>query len=388
MNTPVCAISKNRNIDRAVFDALSRIDIPDLNGKKVLLKPNIGRNVGENLGINTSPAVTDAVFQFLKQKFDAKFYIGDSPIIGVKCREAFKNSGYKFLMNRKDIRFLELDSRKPTVLPIPDGRILKEIKVTGYFHDFDFIVSIPVLKMHMHTGASLSFKNMKGMIYKREKVALHQLHAPEDIKQGYKELDIAIADLALAMKPDLVVIDAFYAQEGMGPSAGDRRKLDTIIASTDFLAADLAALSIVGLDMGHAPHLELIADMTDGVRSIDDIKTIPENIDAFKTDFAVPPKEIIIENNKVNLIDMGSCSACQSSVFLFLKNNKPLIDDYFAENNRLNIAIGNDIPEVPDDVFLVGNCTSCHKHKGIFLKGCPPSQTIIKEVMEKIMKGK
>lgn len=240
----------------------------------------------------------------------------------------------------------------------------------------------------MHTGASLSFKNMKGLIYKREKVALHQLHAPEEIKQGYKELDIAISDLALVIKPDLAVIDAFYAQEGMGPSAGDRKKLDTIIASTDFLAADLVALAIVGLDISHTPHLKLIADMTDGVQSISDIKTVPEKIDSFKTDFAVPPKEIIIENNKVNLIDRGSCSACQSSVFLFLKNNKSLIDDYFAENNRLNIAIGNDIPEVPNDVFLVGNCTSCHNQKGIFLKGCPPSQTIIKEVMEKILKGK
>lgn len=388
MNTQVCAISRNSNIARAVSDALSRIDLPDLNGKKVLLKPNIGRNVGENLGINTSPAVTDAVFQFLKQKFNAKFYIGDSPIIGVNCREAFKNSGHKFLMNRNDIRFLDLDRKKPTVLPIPNGRILKEIKVTGYFHEFDFIVSIPVLKMHMHTGASLSFKNMKGLIYKREKVALHQLHAPNEIRQGYKELDIAIADLAHVIKPHLAVIDAFFAQEGMGPSAGDRKKLDTIIASTDFLSADIVALSIVGLDIGHAPHLKLIADMTDGAHSIDDIKTVPENIADFKTDFAVPPKEIIIENNKVNLIERGSCSACQSSVFLFLKNNKSLIDDYFAENNRLNIAIGNSISEVPDDVILVGNCTSCHKHKGIFLKGCPPSQTIIKEVMENILKGK
>ena len=48
MGKPVCAVSRNRNIKRAVFSALSRIDLPDLNGKKVLLKPNVGRNVKRN----------------------------------------------------------------------------------------------------------------------------------------------------------------------------------------------------------------------------------------------------------------------------------------------------------------------------------------------------
>ena len=179
INKSVCAVSKNPDIKRAVFDALSQIDIPDLNGKRVLLKPNLGRNVKRNLGINTSPTVTNAVFQYLRKRFDAKFFIGDSPIIGVKSKEAFISSGYGFLMDRKDIRFINLDSRRPKILPIKDGKILKEIKLTGFIHDFDYIVSIPVLKMHMHTGASLSFKNMKGLIYKREKVKLHQLHAPK-----------------------------------------------------------------------------------------------------------------------------------------------------------------------------------------------------------------
>ena len=242
--------------------------------------------------------------------------------------------------------------------------------------------------MHMHTGASLSFKNMKGLLYKREKVTLHQLHAPRRRKRGYRELDLAIADLAIVMQPDLAVIDAHYAQEGMGPSAGDRRKLNTIIASTDFLAADLVALSLVRLDIRHVPHLELIAEQKSGVHSIRDIQTIPDDIEPFRSDFAVPPSEISIKNHKVNVIEAGSCSACQSTVFLFLKNNERLIDDYFIENDRLNIAIGNGVKEVPKETILVGNCTSCHKRRGIFLKGCPPSQTILKEVLEKRVKGK
>jgi len=382
-NRPVCAIAKDQSIRRAVFDALSRIDIPDLGGKNVLLKPNIGRNVKKNLGINTSPTVTHAVYQFLKGRFGANFFIGDSPILGVRTREAFVASGYEFLINQKALHFLDLDSRKPVVLPIKNGRILENVKVTGFFPGMDYIVSIPVLKMHMHTGASLSFKNMKGLLYKREKVKLHQLQVDDTIKRGYRELDMAIADLANVLEPDLAVIDAYYAQEGMGPSAGNRRKMNTIIASTDYLAADIVALDIVKLGIEHTPHLELISKQKSGVSSINDITTLPSDTGPYKTDFRTPPQDMKIENRMVNLFDIGSCSACLSSVFLFVSNNESLIHKYFNEYGQLNLAIGKNITDIPSGSFLIGNCADCQKHRGVFIKGCPPTQTLLKQTIER-----
>ncbi len=385
---PVCAVAKNQSIGKAVFEALSGISIPDLTGKNVLLKPNIGRNVKKNLGINTSPTVTNAVYRFLKGKFRANFFIGDSPILGVKTRQAFLSSGYRFLMDQKGLEFIDLDSRKPAVLPIKDGRILEEIKVTGFFHDMDYIVSIPVLKMHMHTGASLSFKNMKGLLYKREKVKLHQLQVDEAVRCGHRELDIAIADLAGVLKPDLAVIDAFYAQEGMGPSAGNRKKMNTIIASTDYLAADIVALDIAKLGIGHVPHLDLISKKTSGATSINDINTIPADLGPFRTDLRLPPQDIKVEHPMVNLTDIGSCSACLSSVFLFVNNNKTLIHRYYNEYGQLNLAIGKNIEAVADRAFLVGNCTDCLKSEGVFVKGCPPTQTLLKQTIEEKIQGK
>jgi uncharacterized protein (DUF362 family) len=383
---PVCSVARGKNVRKTVVEALGRIDLPDLDGKRILLKPNIGRNVPPRTGVDTNPDVTEAVFEFLSGAYDASFFIGDSPILGVDCREAFANSGHGGFLDREDIEFVDLDSRRPITLEIPDGRVLKKIKVTGYLNDFDYVVSIPVLKMHMHTGASLGYKNMKGMLYKREKVKLHQLHMPEAKEAyGHKELDLAIADLAMVLEPDLVVCDATFGLEGMGPSAGDRRRLDTVIASNDYLAADLVALAIVGLDIEHVPHLKLIAEQKGGVTSLADIATIPEDIGRFRVDFAVPPTEIVIENHMVNLLDEGSCSACQSSVYLFLKNNEALIGDYIGECGHFNIAIGSDVADVPEDTFLIGNCTVCHKDKGTFLVGCPPSQTIVMEtVREKL----
>jgi len=383
---PVCTVSRNSCIRNAVYEVLSQIKLPDLNGKNVLLKPNIGRDIAESRGINTDPSVTEAVFHFLKERYRARFFIGDSPILGVKTWRAFLSSGYETLINQKDLQFIDLDSRRPVQIPVDNGSLLKDIKVTGFFHEMDYIVSIPVLKMHMHTGASLSLKNMKGLLYKREKVKLHQLHADDSIKQGYKELDIAIADLANVIQPDLAIIDARYAQEGMGPSAGNWVEMNTIVASTDFLAADIVALNLVKLGIEHVPHLELISKRQSGVYTISDIATIPEDISPYQTDFETPPDNLKIENQMVNLVDVGSCSACMSTIYLFAKNNRPLIERYFNEYGQLNLAVGKNLTAVPAGSIIIGNCAGELQEEGVFVMGCPPTQTALKQIIEERIK--
>jgi uncharacterized protein (DUF362 family) len=385
---PICAVAKNENIFEAVFQALSGINLPDLTGKNVLLKPNVGRKAKQNTGINTSPDVVRAVFEYFKENYRANYFIGDSPIAGVVSQEAFDESGYGSLTNSKDLLYLDFDSRKPLTLNITNGRILKKIKVTGYYNDFDYIISIPVLKMHMHTGATLSLKNMKGLIYRREKVRLHQLHCSKRVTKGHKELDIAIADLASVLAPDLAIIDAYYALEGMGPSGGEPVKMNTVIASTHFLAADLAALEIAGLGIAQVPHLHLLSQKTGNPSSVAEIETYPEDLTPFICKLKTPPKEIKIQNLKINLLDFGSCSACLYSIFELLKNNEPLIQMYFNEYGQLNLAVGKDIPDPPEGTFLIGNCTIHRKKQGVFIKGCPPTRSSISEMIHKKIRTK
>jgi len=223
---PVVSLARNENIHKAVISCLDHLNIPDMTGKNVLLKPNVGREAKPRSGITTNPDVVSAVFNYLKERYKAKFFIGDSPIINTNTKMAFEKSGYSNLLKDKDLHFLDLDEPPPIVIQIPKGKILKKIKLSGYWNDFDYIISIPVLKMHMHTGASLSFKNLKGLIYGRDKISLHHLQDPELISQirgtieKIKELDIAIADLAHIIKPILSIVDASFALEGMGPSQG------------------------------------------------------------------------------------------------------------------------------------------------------------------------
>ena len=184
---PIVSITRNEDIILAVKSCLDQLKIPDLTGKNVLLKPNVGREALPNSGINTNPEVVSAIFNYLKERYNAQYYIGDSPIINTDTKKAFEKYGYSELLKDENIHFIDLDDKPPIEKEIPNGKILKSIKLTGYWKDFDYIISIPVLKMHMHCGASLSFKNLKGLIYKRNKVAVHHFQYPEIISHYNKQ---------------------------------------------------------------------------------------------------------------------------------------------------------------------------------------------------------
>ncbi len=385
---PIVSLARNSNILKSVISCLDNLIIPDMTGKNILLKPNVGRDAEPRTGINTNPDVVSAIYNYLKERYNAKFFIGDSPIINTNTQMAFEKSGYSNLLEDKDLHFLDLDEPPPIVKKIPQGKVLKKIRLTGYLNDIDYIISIPVLKMHMHTGASLSFKNLKGLIHKRDKITLHHLQAPNLIDQirdkieKVKELDIAIADLAYIIKPSLAIVDASYVQEGMGPSSGNCVRMDTIIASTNFLAADIIALALTQPEwtLQEVPHLKLISESIQNMPQTQyDIKTIPKNIQDFMKPLKPPPTSITIQYKNVNLIDIESCSACLSTVFNLLKNNKEFIDENFTPEKPLNLAIGKRMNEsdLYSDTFLIGNCTSNQEENGLFIKGCTPVESTI-----------
>ena len=381
MKKPLVAIAQNSDIAAAVKEVLDHLTLPNLTGKRILLKPNVGREADPKSAINTNPEVTKAVFEYLLNHYQAHFFLGDSPIIATQTEKAFRRSGYNDLLKDSRISFLDLDSIPPISLPLLQGKLLKEIKVTGYFNQIDYIVSIPVIKMHMHTGMSLSFKNCKGLIYNQEKIKLHHLSAPDSlIKQsgGVKELDLAIADLSFGIHPHLSVIDGSYVQEGMGPSDGTAIKRDLIVASTNFIAADFIAMKLVQPQwtIDKIPHLKLISQYHNGPKSLNQIQTIPPDIRSYQKAVLEPPTSITMKYDNVKLIDVNSCSACLSTIFLFIKYNKAFIDAHFTPEEPLTLVIGRGIHKITlyEPIFLVGNCAVNRGEKGILINGCAPVQ--------------
>jgi len=348
---------------------LSNIDLSPAKDKRVLLKPNVGRNVAPETGITTHPQVVAAAIDAFRE-YGADVAVGESPITGVTTLEAFETSGIAAVANTRNCPLLDMNIRQYVTVNIPDGLAIKSLKVCSQIAEYDIIVSIPVMKTHMHTGVTLSVKNMKGCLWRRTKVDLHML--PQLSGHKEKSLDIAIADLSSVLRPHLSIIDGTIGMEGLGPSAGNPKALGVVLAGVDAFAADSLACGIMGISAYDVPHLRMGAERGYGVINLDSIDVSPQNWKDVQSPFAPPPDELSIEFAGFTILDQQSCSACQSTLLMFLRKYGKQLRDSISDDKDIIIAIGKGHTELPHGTMCIGNCTAEHKNCGVFLSGCPP----------------
>ncbi len=373
---PYVYVTTGENVYKNTREALSKIDLSIAKGKRVLLKPNAGRNDPPETGITTNPKVVAAAIDAF-QDAGAQVAIGESPITGVKAFDALKTTGIAMVANERDCPLIDLDENKPVQYKIKDGIAIQSLKICPKIFEFDVIVSIPVIKTHMHTVVTLSVKNMKGCLWRRSKVDLHMLAPVEGI--DIKPLDIAIADMSSVLKPHLSIIDGSICMEGLGPRAGKIKKLDVVVASTDPFAADAVACSLMGIDAATIPHLKIGAERGYGIIDDDKILINPDSWRDLISPFELPPENLTFHFPGITILDEQSCSACQSTLLLFLERYGKEIFDYFPGQKNIDIAIGKGHNSVPMKTLCIGNCTVKHKKSGIFVSGCPPvSSEILK----------
>ena len=360
--------------------ALSKIDLSPAKGKRVLLKPNTGRLAAEDSGVVTNSQVVAAAIDAFREA-GAEVAIGESPIVGIKTPEAYEQCGLGVMARERNCPLIDMDERKPEVVSIPDGRAIQTLKLCADVQDFDLIVSIPVMKMHMHTVATLSIKNMKGCLWRRSKVDLHML-PPTPGYENDKSLNVAIADMASVLRPHLAIIDGTIGMEGLGPSAGSPKPVDAVVVGADPFAADAVAARIMGLTPDEIPHLRLGAEFGYGITDLKQIDVSPANWEETINPFECVPENLSIQFPDTCILDDQSCSACQSTLMLFLKRYGADMFQYLPEGN-VNIAIGKGHDELPENTILIGNCTRAHKKGGIYISGCPPvASAILNEIKE------
>jgi uncharacterized protein (DUF362 family) len=381
--SPEIHVAHGANAYANTMAVLDAVDLSPVDGKTVLLKPNIGRMAEFGTGVNTNPQVVAAAIDAFRAA-GATVAIGESPITGVKTMEAFKRSGIADVAGEKNCPLIDLDERQPVIVPVPNGRVIDSLKVCADVPEFDYVVSIPVMKIHMHTGVTLAVKNMKGCLWRRSKVDLHMLPQLEGTSD--KSLDIAIGDMASVLRPHFSIIDGSVCMEGLGPGAGTPKELNVVLAGGDAFAADAVACRLMGRHASEIPHLRIGAANGCGVIDLERIRVSPDNWQDFASDFAAPPKNLSFEFPNVEVLDRNSCSACQSTLLLFLQRFGETLADYIPANERLKIAIGKGHETLPEGTLCIGQCTVRQKEGGIFVPGCPPVGSQIYKILQQSSK--
>ena len=129
-------------------------------------------------------------------------------------------------------------------------------------------------------------------------------------------------------------------------------------------------------------HLRIGAERGYGTVDLESIDVLPDGWQDWSKPFAAPPENLTIEFPNVTVLDNNSCSACQSTLLLFLKKNRERLFDYLPKDKPLHIAIGKGHKELPEGTLCLGNCTINHRGQGIFVPGCPPVGSQIMRTIE------
>ncbi|MFH1030989.1 MAG: DUF362 domain-containing protein [Chloroflexota bacterium] len=335
-------------------------------GDIVLIKPNVCAPAEPDSPKVTNKTVCTAIADMVKEK-GGRPIIGEAPgVLDPDSEKCFKATGYDKL---RELGYEVMDLKgkdTPMVkVPVPKGKVLKELTLPKILFDAKLVITVPVMKTHGQ-GATLGLKNMKGVLPDKTKKDFHRVYGVSQ----------AIADLMTVAKPGLSVVDGIVAMEGLGPMLGDRVELGVIIAGKDPVAVD----SVTGAVMGFAPEeLSITVDANKagiGVMDLNKIEIIGTPLKDVQRHFK-RVEEVVrtvrFPEGFQMLIDEKACTGCREAVLgaIFSLEKAGNLDKLVG----WTIVAGTteNAPEAKKDkLLLFGSCTAKYKSLGTYVKGCPP----------------
>ena len=207
---------------------------PVLAGKTVLVKPNILLDDEPSKAITTHPVFVEAVIRFLQSRGAEKIYVGDSPGIHAPSFKPRK-SGIFDVCEKTGAEWVYF-SKNATSLLLPSGKM----PIAKIIDEVDYFFSLPKLKTHELMGYTGAIKNTFGLIPHLHKTRQHATHRSSQAMASF------LVDLNEGITPDFIFMDAITAMEGPGPGNGHPYPLHLILGSTNLLAIDLIATTIIG----------------------------------------------------------------------------------------------------------------------------------------------
>ena len=217
---------------RAAVDLLGGIKQFVKPGDRVVIKPNMSFPTPPERASNTHPEVVRELAVMCKEAGAARILVLDHTLSREEL--CLKRSGIRKALNpiSKKMVFALSDDRFYKATEIPAGKSMPSTDIMKEVLKCDVLIAAPVAKSHSATGVSLSMKGMMGLNYDRR------------VMHGKYDLHTSIVDLCTILKADLTVIDGTRVLSTNGPQGpGKVLKRDTIIASTDMVAADAYAVA-------------------------------------------------------------------------------------------------------------------------------------------------
>jgi len=220
-------------------------------GERVLLKPNLLMAADPSKHITTHPLIIKSVGKKLK-KYGAKLVIGDSPA-GIftknRLKKIYELTGMDAIAKELGVELnYDTSYRKVEI----NGRVLRTLEIANFVLSANRIITLPKMKTHTLTTFTGAIKILYGCVPGLRKAYYHGRFP----RAG--EFSKVLLDVYDAIKTDFVVMDAIYAMEGSGPSAGTPRKVGLLLFSDDGIAMDVVSCEILGIPVERVPYLAIL----------------------------------------------------------------------------------------------------------------------------------
>ncbi len=203
-------------------------------GDVVLVKPNIGWDRRPEQAADTNPEVVRAVVEAAYEAGAKKVLVLDNPCNPAK--RTYYRSGIARAAKRAGAEVLFLREGDLVKKKI-GGEFLKEWEVYRQALEVDRIIDVPIVKHHSLAGATISMKNLMGLIGGRRGYLHRQIHT-------------AIVDLTQFFRPTLYVVDAYRVLKAHGPVGGNLADValkKRVLVTSDPVGADYWGAKLLGL---------------------------------------------------------------------------------------------------------------------------------------------
>ncbi len=251
----------------------------DVRGKRVLLKPNLVE-FDPATAINTHPTLVLAALETFRAMGAAEVRIAEGPGHRRITLELAEEAGYFETIPGFEDLFtdLNLDDVSEVRLARPHSQ-LRSLHLPHTALRCDLLVSMPKMKTHHWVGATLSMKNLFGLVpgavYGWPKNILHWAGIPE-----------CVADLHKLFPRQFAIVDGIVGMEGNGPIQGTPRHAGVIVAGRDMAAVDATCCRIMGIDPQKVPYLRLAGldrmEVLQAGETVDSVRTNFELIHEFR----------------------------------------------------------------------------------------------------------
>jgi uncharacterized protein (DUF362 family) len=228
-------------IARAAVDNLGGMRRFVSRGDVVVVKPNMCWDRTPEYAATTNPEVVSTIVRLCYEAGAKKVKVFDHTVSDP--RRCYKQSGIADAAGVAGAAVSYVDDRKFREVKL-GGHALKSWPIYTEILEADKVINVPIAKTHGLTTLTLGMKNWMGVMG-GSRGRIHQ------------RIEGSIVDVALLIRPALIVLDAVRILTANGPGGGDLsdvKRANTVVAGTDQVAVDAYGATLFGMkgaDIGH-----------------------------------------------------------------------------------------------------------------------------------------